>query len=107
MASARKSCPAYDMNGPAGHPANRGGPIRQGRFVHRPGPLRNTSVSSTYPMVVTSAAMSTSSSDRPLEDDMPGHPLRTHSLQESRSGLIPSPAWDQAIVLSNRGPVSQ
>ena len=38
---------------------------------------------------------------------MPGHPLRTHSLQESHSGLIPSPAWDQAIVLSNRGPVSQ
>jgi trehalose 6-phosphate synthase len=30
-----------------------------------------------------------------------------HSPQESPRGLTPSPAWDQAIVLSNRGPVSQ
>ena len=38
---------------------------------------------------------------------MLGHALQTHSLQESHSGPTPSPAWDQAIVLSNRGPVSQ
>jgi trehalose-6-phosphate synthase len=30
-----------------------------------------------------------------------------HSLQESQRGPTPSPAWDQAIVVSNRGPVSQ
>src|SRR4030095_8880443 len=38
---------------------------------------------------------------------MLGHALQLHSLQESHSGPTPSPAWDQAIVLSNRGPVSQ
>ena len=29
-----------------------------------------------------------------------------HSPQESRGGLTPSPVWNQAIVLSNRGPFS-
>jgi trehalose 6-phosphate synthase len=38
---------------------------------------------------------------------MLSHALQTQSLQESHSGPTPSPAWDQAIVLSNRGPVSQ
>ena len=37
---------------------------------------------------------------------MLGHALHTHSLQESHSVPTPSPAWDQAIVLSNRGPIS-
>lgn len=32
--------------------------------------------------------------------------VHTQSPQESRRGRTPSPAWDQAIVLSNRGPVS-
>ena len=45
--------------------------------------------------------------ETPLEDDMPGYLPRTHSPQESRLGPTPSPAWDQAIVLSNRGPISQ
>jgi trehalose 6-phosphate synthase len=35
------------------------------------------------------------------------HSGQMHSPQESRQGLTPSPAWDQAIILSNRGPVSQ
>ena len=38
---------------------------------------------------------------------MLNHAVRTHSLQESRRGPTPSAAWDQAIVLSNRGPISQ
>ncbi len=38
---------------------------------------------------------------------MLGHSIRTQSPQESRGGSTPSPAWHQAIVLSNRGPVSQ
>jgi len=38
---------------------------------------------------------------------MLGHEFHTHSPQESRLGPTPSPAWDQAIVLSNRGPISQ
>jgi trehalose-6-phosphate synthase len=42
-----------------------------------------------------------------LEDDMRVHSGQMHSPQESRRGLIPSPSWHQAIVLSNRGPVSQ
>ena len=38
---------------------------------------------------------------------MPGHSFRTQSPQKSRRGPTPLPAWDQAIVLSNRGPISQ
>jgi trehalose 6-phosphate synthase len=47
------------------------------------------------------------SCEKGLEDDMRVHSGQLHSLQESRRGFTPSPAWDQAIVLSNRGPVSQ
>jgi len=38
---------------------------------------------------------------------MPGHPNHVQSPQESRRGPTPYPAWNQAIILSNRGPVSQ
>ena len=38
---------------------------------------------------------------------MLGHSFRTQSPQESRRGPTPLPAWDQAIVLSNRGPFIQ
>jgi trehalose 6-phosphate synthase len=42
-----------------------------------------------------------------LEDDMRVQSDQMHSPQESQLGLTPSPSWNQAIVLSNRGPVSQ
>jgi trehalose 6-phosphate synthase len=38
---------------------------------------------------------------------MLGHSLQTHSPEESHIGPTPWPAWDQTIVLSNRGPISQ
>jgi trehalose 6-phosphate synthase len=46
-------------------------------------------------------------SETPLEDDMLGYSFRTPSPQENRRGSTPLPAWDQAIVLSNRGPLIQ
>jgi trehalose 6-phosphate synthase len=38
---------------------------------------------------------------------MRGYALQMQSLEESHSGPTPWPTWDQAIVLSNRGPISQ
>ena len=38
---------------------------------------------------------------------MRGYALQMQSPEESRSGPTPWPTWDQAIVLSNRGPISQ
>jgi trehalose 6-phosphate synthase len=56
-------------------------------------------------MVLSPAARSTQIRRRTLEDDMLGQSLRTHMPQAHPASTI-SQGWKQAIVLSNRGPIS-
>ena len=96
------------MNSPARHPANGGEELWQRRSLHEPGPTESSSVSSTYPMVISPRCeVYSTPNERPPEDDMHSYALQMQSLEESHNGPTPWPTWDQAIVLSNRGPISQ